>query len=489
MTVKHPPHKPSPNHLPKPPPSPPLHRASFPRWRRTSCAAACASRRRRARSGPSSSQALFLWGIGGSRVFWLVIGLITLLRPDWLRADIAFRWLTVLIILFSFIHAAGSPAWLSWIADLVPAKLQGRYWSLRQVGCAGACVLARLASGYYLDAHRNPKGYALLFLLAAVIGIADALMFLGVAHRRPKRRVGGRHVIAEFAHRLRVPAFRRLCGVYLLWSISNCLIGPTCYYFMRDQVKMGVVSFAVVEAICLTAYTVFSFLWGRYSDHHGHRGPLVLCLLLHSICPIFYFLAGPHDAAYVAVCWTIGAMGFSGINLFMWPLVIRYTKVAGAGREMGMAAFNVVLGLASFLAFMVADRAIYDAAGYWVGGPGRGPRACLAIMAVCMVLRLAAAGLAYLLPQEAADTTPEAVIKQIVTTSPLRAGLSFVMYITGQEVWQELGDDDEQPQAPDAELAARLKNVPLTGDKLQPECAAASASSDAARGADGPKER
>jgi MFS family permease len=270
-----------------------------------------------------------------------------------------------------------------------------------------------------------------------------------------------------------VPAFRRLCGVYLLWSISNCLIGPTCYYFMRDQVKMGVVSFAVVEAICLASYTVFSFLWGRYSDHHGHRGPLVLCLLLHALCPIFYFPAGPHDAAYVAVCWTVGAIGFSGINLFMWPLVIRYTKVRGGGREMGMAAFNVVLGFASFLAFMVADRALYDAAGYWVGGPGRGPRACLAIMAACMVLRFAAAALAYLLPQEAAETTPEAVIKQIVTTSPLRAGLSFLMYITGQEVWQELGEPEEQPQEPDAELAARLEDVPSASERLRPQGAAA----------------
>lgn len=419
---------------------------------------------------------LFLWGIGGSRIFWLAIGLIPLLRPEWLKAEIAFSWLSVLIVLFSFTHAAGSTAWLSWMADLVPTKMQGRYWSLRQVGCAGASVLARLVSGFYLDAHRNPEGYAVLFLSAAVIGILDALLFLGVEHRRPKLRVSKTNVFVEFAHRLREPALRRFCGVYLLWTISNSLIGPTCYYFMRDEVRMGVRSFAVVEAICLAAYTAFSFLWGRYSDRHGLRGPLVLCLLLHSVCPVFYFFAGPHDVLYVAVCWTVGAMGFSGINLFMWPLVIKYTKIKGGGREVGMAAFNVVMGCANFLAFMVADRALYDAAGYWVGGPGRGRQACLAIMALCMFLRFAAGALACLLPKEAEETAPGAVIAQVVTTNPLRAGLSFLKFITGQEVWQELpepkaangeapADEEPAPRERQASLATEPQRTQRTADK------------------------
>lgn len=281
---------------------------------------------------------LFMWGIGGSRVIWLVIGLIPILRPEWLAPGVAFKWLSVLTVIFYFIHATGSTAWLSWMADLVPLRVQGRYWSLRQVGCSATSVLARLVSGYYLDAHHNMSGYSAIFICAAVLGIIDALTFFGVEHRQPKLRDRRVNVFAEFAGRLKDTPFRRLCTVYLLWSVSNCLMGPTCYYFMRDHVGMGVTSFSVVEAIGLVGYTAFSFLWGRHSDYHGHRGPLVLCLLLHAACPICYFFAGPQ-----AVSWSRWA-GASARSVFAastcscarWSSSTRAARAAGAGGKSGL---------------------------------------------------------------------------------------------------------------------------------------------------------
>jgi len=388
---------------------------------------------------------LFLWGIGGSRVIWLIIGLIPLVRPEWLEPGAVLKWLSVLTVVFYFIHSLGQTAWLSWMADLVPVQIQGRYWSLRQVGCSGAAVLARLVSGYYLAAHKNMGGYAVIFICAMLLGIVDALLFLGVAHRRPKLMPNRANVFVEFGRRLKDPPFRRLCNVYLLWSVSNCLIAPTCYYFMRDQVGMGVASIALVEAMSLACFTAFSFLWGRHSDHHGRRGPLVLCLLLQAVCPVFYYFAGPRDVYLVALPFCIGSIGFCGTNLFMIPLVFKYAHSKTAGREVGIAAFNVVLALANFAAFMTADRLLYASTGYWLGVAPNHTRVYLAIMALSMFLRFAAAALACLLPKAAAETEPEDVIKQLIYTNPFRAGLSFLRYITGQEVWQELPDPKEEP--------------------------------------------
>jgi len=384
---------------------------------------------------------LFMWGNGGSRVIWLAIGLITFCRPEWLEPGTAFKLLAVLTLVFYFIHAVGSPAWLSWMADLVPLKMQGRYWSLRQVGCSAAGVMARLASGYYLDSHKNMTGYAVIFTCAAVIGIIDPLLFYWVEHRQPRLRTDRDHVFVQFLQRLKDRPFRSMCSVYLLWNVSNCLMGPTCYYFARDQVRMGVYSMSVVEALALVSLTIFSFLWGLHSERHGHRGPLVLCLMVQAACPIFYYFAGPHDVSMVALAWTIGTIGFCGTNLFMWPLVFKYSHSKTAGREVGIAAFNVVLGLASFAAFMVADRVLYVSTGYWLGVPANNTRVYLAVMGLCMFLRFSAAAMAYLLPKAADETEPEEVIRQIVTTNPLRAGLSCLRYITGQEGWQDLPED------------------------------------------------
>src|SRR6185295_20370216 len=103
---------------------------------------------------------LMIWCVGGSRVLWLAVGLIPLLWPDLAMKEPALRWLSILQLLFYFIHAIGSNAWLSWMADLVPPHLQGKFWSLRQVACSGIGALTRVGFGYYLDAHHNFTGFA-----------------------------------------------------------------------------------------------------------------------------------------------------------------------------------------------------------------------------------------------------------------------------------------------------------------------------------------
>ncbi|HEY3320043.1 MAG TPA: MFS transporter [Planctomycetota bacterium] len=381
---------------------------------------------------------LFMFGCGASRLLWLPIGLLPFFGPQFIQSPSAFYWLSALTLLFYFIHSMGSTPWLTWMADLVPKKMQGRYWSLRQVGCSGAAVLARLGSGYFLDPfHKNHDltGYTILFCAATVIGVMDVLMFFGVTHRRPIIRAKPAGVFSELARRLKEAPLRRLCAVYLIWSCSNCLIGPTLYFFMRDQVKMGVAGISVVESISLVALTGYTLLWGKYSDRHGLRGPLVLCLIVHALCPMFYFPAKAGDDYLIAMGFAVGAIGFCGINLFMWPLLINFTKGKGGGRETGMAIFTAGMGLANFLAFTVADRWLFGAVGWLLKLPGDSVNVYLAIIAFCMFLRFWSAWIAWHLPREAHETAPMEVITEVVSTNPLRAALSFFKYVIGQEEW------------------------------------------------------
>ena len=391
-------------------------------------------------------KALFFGAIGSSRLLWIVIGLIPILSPEWARSDVAFWWLSGLTLLFYFVHSIGGPAWLSWMADLVPAHLQGKYWSLRQVGCSAFGIGARIVFGYMLEPyHKNHdmSGYAIIFGCATLFGLADAVMFHWVEHRQPPLRPQRLSVFKEFGTRFQEKPFRTLCGVYLLWSVSNCFMGPTCFYFMRDHVGMGVEAISIAESISLLAFTMYSVLWGKFSDYHGHRGPLIFCLLVHALSPGFYFLAGRHDEHFVALAMAVGAIGFCGINLFMIPMLIHYTKSTGGGREVGIAAFNVLLGLSNFVAFVIADQWLYRGVGYLFNSPPQSTPVYIAVISLGMLARAWAAGLACNLPRTEDETAPGVVIVQLVTTNPLRAALGFFNYITGQEKWTSEAELDK----------------------------------------------
>lgn len=410
-------------------------------------------------------RALFFGGVGGSRLLWIIIGLIPILNPDWAKSDTAFWWLSLLTVLFYFIHSLGGPAWLSWMADLVPARLQGKYWSLRQVGCSASGIIARLGFGYMLEPYHKSHdmtGYAIIFGCATVFGLIDAAMFLWVEHRRPVLKPSRHNVFTEFAHRLQEKPFRTLCGVYLIWSVSNCIMGPTCFYFMRDRVGMGVEAISIAESISLLSFTMYSVLWGKFSDYHGHRGPLIFCLLVHALSPSFYFLAGRRDEHYVALSMAVGAIGFCGINLFMLPMLIHYTKTKGGGREVGIAAFNVLLGLSNFAAFTVADQWMYNGVGYVLNTAPQSTPVYMAVMVIAMLMRAASAALAFSLPKTEDETAPGVVITQLVTTNPLRAALGFFNYITGQEKWTSEAERGEVAAAGDKGQSAETVNEDLT---------------------------
>jgi Na+/melibiose symporter-like transporter len=385
----------------------------------------------------SCRKGLFLWAIGGSRLTWLAIGLVPLLWPEMRDSKPAFVWLTILVLLFYFIHSLGTNAWLSWMADLVPARSQGAYWAFRQVGCAGGAALSRVAFGYYLELHRDFSGYAVVLSIATLFGVIDALLFIFVEHRQPKRRPKQVNIIVEFVHRFREAPFRRLCGVYLFWALSNCVMGPTLYYYLRDTIGLGVQQISLIETFTLLAFIV-SLAWGRYSDAHGHRGPLVISLLLHGLYLGAFFFAGRGDFWFVSVVMVVGAVAFCGINLYMLPMLINISKARSAGREITMAAFSVLMAFTSFSGLIVVDQYMF----HWLGGIVKADHhstpVYLAAMVVGMTFRFLAAGLAAMLPKAERDTPPGVLIFEMVMTTPLRAMVSFFRFVTRQ-------DADESP--------------------------------------------
>jgi MFS family permease len=375
-------------------------------------------------------RALLFTCCGLTRLTWLFIGFMPLIWPERIPQGRFFWWMSAAIVFFYFLHSVGANAWLMWMADLVPARLQSRYWSLRQVGTSGFSALSKLFFGYYLEQHRNMKGYALVFGVVTLFGVLDVALFFFVAHRPPRLHAERQSILAESIKRLKEVPYRRLCAVYLLWSAANCIMTPTVYYIMRDHVVMGVAEISLVMTISQIGYTLFSLYWGRFAEREGHRRGLLACLVLQNACTIFYLFCGRGTEGMATVASTVEQIGWGGVNLFMFPMLIDYTKGKGGGRAVGMAAFCVLLSVANFIAFGVADRHLYNwlsaafssISGGTVYSPGSW-RVYVAAMWLAFGLRGSAIFLALLLPpcERQLAAGPATLILRRMSEGPMRA--------------------------------------------------------------------
>src|SRR5262249_36763325 len=121
----------------------------------------------------------------------------------------------VFLILIFFMHSAGaisSPAWTSWMADVVPERLRGVYFSRRrQLGICTA-IPAAFVVGWLLDRHAGVSGgdvsgehamailmwCAIIFLCASVFGTSDIATFHAV-HEPPQRPQSGAELMRSLA--------------------------------------------------------------------------------------------------------------------------------------------------------------------------------------------------------------------------------------------------------------------------------------------------
>src|SRR3954452_18332481 len=135
-------------------------------------------------------KSIFLHGLYTQRLMWFVIALAPVLMVSWYGVAAAPRAMGMVLMLMFLMHAAGAfggPAGVSWMADVVPERLRGKYFSRRRQWGILSAIPAALVVGWVLD--RGMSGgtgssstgalwvCAGVFSLAAVFGFVDIHVF------------------------------------------------------------------------------------------------------------------------------------------------------------------------------------------------------------------------------------------------------------------------------------------------------------------------
>jgi len=117
-----------------------------------------------------------IWTYGNSRILWLILT-IGIVGASWGRVNYQqLEILTLLILLLShLLHALGYASWLSWLAMIVPRRLRGRYFALRNsvVSLTNlTCIpLAGLAVSTWPGG--TLQGYGVVLLIGVLAGVAS----------------------------------------------------------------------------------------------------------------------------------------------------------------------------------------------------------------------------------------------------------------------------------------------------------------------------
>jgi MFS family permease len=263
-------------------------------------------------------------------------------------------FIVVLVLVSSVFQAANTTLWASWMGDVVPDYVRGRYFGLR-TGVAGVVgTVANLSAGWYLDRVAAPLGFQVVLAVGVVCAAISAALYL--AHYDPpstRQRVSLLQVI-------RAPLgdanFRRFLIFAVYWQFAVFISAPFVFPYFLDELRLTFTQIAVWSAIAATSALGTTMLWGRIADRFGNK----------SVLAIGTFVAG----AALPALWILA--GVTGQVSYIWLSAVFDAVAWGA---IGPAIFNLALASAprgtrtAFIAMYALASGVAGFVGGFISGP------------------------------------------------------------------------------------------------------------------------
>lgn len=281
------------------------------------------------------------------RLLWLPMAFIPLLPHHAIPVFIGFY------LLSSALQNMAGPVWVSWMSDLVPSSLRGRYFANRNLIVGLITMPAGLLAGLMMDAARDAggeyEGYVALFAIASVCALCSWWL---IRHQHDPGftpepvKMSLSYWLKPFQER----GFRRIVWFYLFFLSGVSIASPFFSAHLMKNLQWNyrwiVASFLVTSVVSLMSQR----FWGKAIDRWGHKPVLYACILGVSTVPLPYAFC-PYDMKWpIFLNAVLAGMFWPGMGLTMFNLMIAASPQKG--RALFVASLSALSGVVNFLSSM-----------------------------------------------------------------------------------------------------------------------------------------
>jgi MFS family permease len=306
---------------------------------------------------------LFLAGFLVNRLPFFVFALIPLLGPPETCRGLGLGLVFAVVAVTRVGAHLATPAWWTWVADLVPERRRARFFGCRTQS-ASAVTAASMVVGLTLlhlgGGLTNARLVSALFAAGALFGLIDILLYLGVPEP-PFKAIGNSQKLKEvcssglfsFLREFRAPfresTFRRLILGMGLWSFSANLVLPFVPVYQCGEMLAGrhlglgisFLSLAGLSVLASLATMLTSRKWADWAPRLGTRS-LVLLGSGYLFVNLAYGFIGPVSMALLIPVVLVG-----GVLIGAWTVSTNQLLLAVAprtNRSYYVSAYNFTNG-------------------------------------------------------------------------------------------------------------------------------------------------
>ncbi|BAY94842.1 MULTISPECIES: MFS transporter [unclassified Tolypothrix] len=317
---------------------------------------------------------------GIARLLWLILG-IGIISSGWLGLTASqLVGLTLLVVLFSsLLGGLGSASWLSWLAMIVPRRLRGRYFGIRNSAASLTnlfCVpLAGLAVSHWYGG--TLQGYGVILFVGILFGIISlgcqyfqidmnpavqntslvkyqqvSESTTNIEEISPLHPTPNNEVASIWSN----TNFLRFLLYFGFWMLAVNISAPFFNFYMLDRLHLDVSCVTLYGSLQAGANMLLIILWGKLADKIGNRRILIVIGIFVALTPVLWMGVSANS-------W----------NIWLWlPLLHIFT--GGTCAAIDLCNNNMQLGIVPlknqsiYFAIASAVAGVSGALGATIGG-------------------------------------------------------------------------------------------------------------------------
>jgi len=236
----------------------------------------------------------------------------------------------LLVLGFLFGHAV-SPAWNSWMSNIIPPEVRSAYIGRRMVILSAVGIVYLFVASRLLDILAFPLNFLVVFGIGWVGGIGGYV----VAWLTPYPRVeeAGGYSLRDLLRPLRERAFVRLMLFAAAWLTASMMASAfyNVYMLSENYLHLSYSTVALFTNIALLMTIVGYQVSGSLAQRFGSKPVIELLVVPAAAVPLMWMLTTSHNySLMIPIASVISGLCSAGIFVAMSSLLY---KIVPQGRE------------------------------------------------------------------------------------------------------------------------------------------------------------
>ncbi|HAJ59766.1 MAG TPA: MFS transporter [Cyanobacteria bacterium UBA8543] len=243
---------------------------------------------------------------GCSRLLWLILllGIVRIGESQPGHHQLVI-WTLIIVLVTHILGALGGASWFSWMAALVPRRLRGRYFGVRNSAANLINLVGVPLMGLGISSWKGGtiQGYSIILLLGVLAGLMSLVCQFFIVDVNPQEPTLERQCAARSnstqstSNWFKDANFLTFLLYFGSWMFAVNLSAPFFNLYMLDNLHLDISLVTLYGSLTAGANLLMLVMWGKLADRIGNRPILVFMGILAAMIPLFWLGTGANSAS------------------------------------------------------------------------------------------------------------------------------------------------------------------------------------------------